>query len=91
MNCLEILIKSAQKTRKRQKIPELVPNLIRSFHFFNHILKRQVFGVTQLQKLARVGMDLSDCDLNDEGFGAVAEFLGFHYLNVHQFPGLSEV
>ena len=27
-----------QKRGKRQKIPELVPNFIRSFHFFDHIL-----------------------------------------------------
>ena len=31
-----------EKRGKRQKIPELVPNFIRSFHFFNHILSPEL-------------------------------------------------
>ena len=34
-----------EKCGKRQKIPELVPNFIVSFHFFNRILNQVLTGV----------------------------------------------
>ena len=42
-----------EKCGKREKNPELVPNFIVSFHFFNHILSNQVCSCSELPSWSR--------------------------------------